>query len=331
MPVCRTTPTTPIPATLLSMDFSLSVGSIHELGQRANQEDSIYPPDNGISGGGLFILCDGMGGHAAGEVASGLVCETMSRYILSHPSSDGFFDESQFQAALDAAYDALDAADDSNEAKKMGTTLTLVKFHSGGCFVAHIGDSRVYHIRPATKKILHVTRDHSLVNELIAVGEMTPEEARTSSQKNVITRAMQPNQEHRTKADCTNLTDLRPGDYLYMCSDGMLEQMEDRELVLILAGKGSDAEKIERLRNETSENRDNHSAHLIRINGENGATPTVGNEEEGHTGSRRIYWLSVAIAVLLFALSALFLWYKQNHSSSVKEKEQQEQVQQTNN
>lgn len=250
------------------MVIKVTARSIHELGKRTNQEDSIYPPFSPKpTDGSLFILCDGMGGHAAGEVASQTVCEVMSRYIAEHPRPDGLFDQSDFNAALDAAYDALDAKDTDDE-KKMGTTLTFVKFHAGGCFIAHIGDSRIYHVRPSrpeAERILHVTRDHSLVNDLIKLGEMTPEEAKTSRQKNVITRAVQPNQETRTKADCLNITDLQPGDYFYMCSDGMLERAEDLEIARILSLDRTDEEKIKILKGTTEENKDNHSAHLIRI------------------------------------------------------------------
>lgn len=247
------------------MKYKLTSLSIYELGQRSNQEDSLYPPYSGNpSDGSLYILCDGMGGHAAGEVASGTVCEVMSRYILSHPRKDGFFDESDFNDALDAAYDALDEKD-TDDIKKMGTTLTFVKFHAGGCFTAHIGDSRIYQIRPSERRILHVTHDHSLVNDLVKLGELTPEEARSSRQKNVITRAVQPHQDHRSRADCVNLTDLKAGDYFYMCSDGMLEQAVDDEIVNILSLPKPDADKIQILIGATKDNRDNHSAHLIRI------------------------------------------------------------------
>ncbi len=246
---------------------------INELGQRSNQEDSLYPPVEETSyRGPLFILCDGMGGHAAGEVASGTVCEAMSRYILSHFSDKEAFGEDEFTAALTYAYAALDEKDTDDE-KKMGTTLAFAIFHQGGCFVAHIGDSRVYQIRPSEKRVVFVTRDHSLVNDLVELGEMTREEAKTSNRKNVITRAMQPHQDHQVQADCVNLTDLEQGDYLYLCSDGMLEQMDDREIVNILSLHKSDSEKIQILKGATEDNRDNHSAHLIHIT-------SVGSEEE---------------------------------------------------
>ena len=247
------------------MKYRIRAYSIHELGQRNNQEDSLFPPfSEEPSNGDLFILCDGMGGHAAGEVASMAVCDTMSKCIEGIPRKDDQFDEEEFNAALNAAYDTLDTLDTGDE-KKMGTTLTFAKFHEGGCFIAHIGDSRIYHIRPSEKRILHVTRDHSLVNNLIDLGEMTPGEAKHSRQKNVITRAMQPHQESRSKADCFNLTDIQTGDYLYLCSDGMLEEMEDRELVNILSLSLPDSKKVEILKGATKDNKDNHSAIMIHL------------------------------------------------------------------
>lgn len=242
--------------------------SLNEIGKRKNQEDSIYPPFSGKEpvSSDLYILCDGMGGHDCGEVASQNTCNAMSGYVLSHLRDDGLFEEEDFNAALDAAYDKLDSLDDPKSEKKMGTTMTFLKFHSGGAFIAHIGDSRIYHIRPSENKILHVTRDHSLVNDLIALGEMTPEEARTSKQKNIITRAIQPNQERRCKADCLNITDIKEGDYFYMCSDGMLEISEDNEICnVICMKKKTDAQKLAIFRNITKDNGDNHSAYLIRI------------------------------------------------------------------
>ena len=125
------------------MSIQIISYSIHEMGQRTNQEDSLFPsPDQTPGQGPLYILCDGMGGHAAGEVASQTVCDAMSHQILSHLSKEGTFGQEEFAAALECAYDALDEKDTDDE-KKMGTTLAFALFHTGGCFVAHIGDSRV--------------------------------------------------------------------------------------------------------------------------------------------------------------------------------------------
>ena len=148
--------------------------------------------------------------------------------------------------------------------------MTFLKLHSHGCTIAHMGDSRVYHIRPGKNasdtRILFQTKDHSLVNDLIAIGELTEEEAKNSRQKNVITRAMQPHMEHRPKADVYHSADIQPGDYFYLCSDGMLENMENPQICYNFSeAAGTDEEKVHRLTQATSENRDNHTAIIVHI------------------------------------------------------------------
>lgn len=253
------------------MNYKLTPYQIHELGQRQNQEDSMFPSyGKSTSDDRLFILCDGMGGHEKGEVASATVCEAMSQTILSRWNPNEPLSDDLLLQAIEEAYDALDAKD-NGEAKKMGTTMTFLCFHSEGATVAHIGDSRVYQLRPAKgdapADIIFKTRDHSLVNDLIKIGEITEEEAKNHPQKNVITRAMQPCQERRSKADIAHLTDIQAGDYFYMCSDGMLEQTSDENLLYIIRKpQTSNEQKIEMLREVTKDNKDNHTAHLISIN-----------------------------------------------------------------
>ena len=259
------------------MKYALKVYGILEVGKRTDeqghphQEDCIYPSMEQLSDKErLFILCDGMGGHDSGEVASSTVCQTMSTYIVHHMATDTF-STSDLQQALTAAFDALDAHDTST-AKKMGTTLALLKLHKEGGTIAHMGDSRVYHIRPGKSEIdtniLFVTEDHSLVNCLVKIGELTKEEARHSKQKNIITRAMQPHSS-RPKPDITLITDIRPDDYFVLCSDGMLEQdeMEDGTVLKRIFSKcvPTDEEKVAILKGATAENNDNHSALIIHI------------------------------------------------------------------
>lgn len=259
------------------MIFKIQPYSLQELGKRKNQEDSLFPAlGKSTADDRLFILCDGMGGHEKGEVASATVCETMSKTILSQWNPDQPFGDDLLQQALSDAYDALDAKD-NGEVKKMGTTLTFVCLHAEGATVAHIGDSRIYQLRPAANgepaRIVFRTRDHSLVEDLVKIGEITEEEAKDHPQKNVITRAMQPCQERRSRADIKHLTDILPGDYFYMCSDGMLEETSDENLLFIITNnKHTDEQKIEMLRNVTEENKDNHTAHLIHICDVEGAT-----------------------------------------------------------
>ena len=242
--------------------------AIHELGSRSNQEDSIFPVMGQASADQrVFLVCDGMGGLDKGEVASEAVSKALGEMANAICDVVPWFSDDDFKQCLAKAYNALDAADTKKEAT-MGTTMTFLCFHDGGCLVAHIGDSRVYHLRPSLgpeKGVLLRTRDDSLVQQMYENGEITYEEMRTSPKKNVILKGMQPHQMQRTTATLTHITDVKPGDYFYLCTDGMLEKMEDKELVSILEGKESDEQKRQRLIDATAGNSDNHSAYLIQV------------------------------------------------------------------
>ena len=239
--------------------------SIHEIGQRANQEDSIAQWDNR-----LFVLCDGMGGHEKGEVASQTVCQSLVKWFEQNIKDDSFADD-QLREALEYAYTELDKFDDGSP-RKMGTTLTLLYIHSKGVTAAHIGDSRIYHIRVSSPMgggqegaILYQSRDHSLVFDLFQAGEITYDEMATYPQKNIVTRAMTPGKDNRMRPDIIHITDILPDDYFFLCSDGMLEQMGNDELAGLISSDASDEEKRNQLIAETADNQDNHSAWLIHI------------------------------------------------------------------
>ena len=246
---------------------------IFEIGQRANQEDSLYPAgEKATSEDRLFVLCDGMGGHEHGEVASQTVCKALGNWFSDNEVQAQLLTDNQLLAALEYAYNALDTKDNGG-IKKMGTTLTLLYIHARGITAAHIGDSRIYHIRPQSSSpsgrlggaILYQSRDHSLVFDLFQSGEISHEEMATFPQKNIITRAMQPGEENRLRPDIVHITDVQPGDYFYMCSDGMLEQMTNEELAALLSSDISDEEKRNQLIKATANNKDNHSAWLIHV------------------------------------------------------------------
>lgn len=239
--------------------------AIYELGQRDNQEDSIWPLQGQATDQDFFfILCDGMGGHEHGEVASRIVSQSLAQYLRDHVNPEEIVSDQMLGEALEAAYQALDQADDE-AAKKMGTTLCLLLFHRGGLTTMHIGDSRIYHVRPSAKKLLYQSKDHSLVYDLYQAGEISYEEMATSPQKNIITRAMQPGKDNRCKPSIVHITDLRPGDYLYICSDGMLEQMDNDALCQLFSSQDSDEAKRQQLIEATKGNKDNHSAYFVGI------------------------------------------------------------------
>ena len=238
---------------------------IHELGQRKNQEDSVFPAlGAAVETDRLFLVCDGMGGHAKGEVASANVIDAMTTWIKQRTLPNGIVSDSIIEDALQSAHARLDSLDDGAE-NKMGTTLTLVCLHRGGVVMGHVGDSRIYHIRPSQRQILYKSIDHSLVYELFRSGVISYDEMLTSPQRNVITRAIMPGEENKDKIDITHTTNVQPGDYFYLCSDGMLEEMSDDQLLDVLCSDSSDVMKADALVSMTEGNKDNHTALLIKI------------------------------------------------------------------
>ena len=238
--------------------------AIYEVGQRKNQEDAIYPAKGDATvENRVFMVCDGMGGHEQGEVASAAICEAMSQAAERLLDASRPFTDNDLTVALKAAEQALDQADTA-KAGRMGTTMTFLCFHRGGCVVAHIGDSRIYHLRPQTGEILYRSRDHSLVHQLYEMGEISYNEMATHPRKNLILKAMQPYSERHLPSIC-HITDIQSGDYFYLCTDGMLEVTEDDELMAVLSSDDSDEVKVERLLAATKDNKDNHSAYLLRV------------------------------------------------------------------
>lgn len=239
---------------------------INELGKRDNQEDSIYPEADKVSENTkCFVLCDGMGGLDAGEVASAAVSKSLGEYVDHTLANESVFTDKSFEDALACAYDQLEKASTSANDKEMGTTLAMLCFHSGGCLAAYIGDSRIYHFRPSTGEILYRSRDHSLVYQLFEEGEISLEEMKTSPKRNVILRAMLPSPKPRTVADLIHITDIKPDDYFLIGSDGMFENMEDSTILEILKSDESDEEKCEELKSLSETNNDNHSAYIVHI------------------------------------------------------------------
>lgn len=290
--------------------------AIHELGGRQNQEDAIYPLLGEASEDSrVFIVCDGMGGLDKGEVASDAVSRALGHMSDVIRDAVPVFTDEDFRQCLSKAYDALDAADVNNKAQ-MGTTMTFLCFHDGGCMVAHIGDSRIYHIRPSLdncRGILFRSRDHSLVQHLYEQGEISLDEMRTSTQKNIILKAMQPHQSERTDATIVHIDDVEPGDYFYLCTDGMLEQMDDAMIMSIFADASTtDEQKRQQLIDATAGNADNHSAYLVHVKDMMEDRKEPAPESKPAPVRRKSYtvaivYITIIVIVLLAVVVALFL------------------------
>lgn len=280
--------------------------SFSEIGRKDNQEDSVFPSPSFVKRGQkYFILCDGMGGHACGEVASNTVSKALGKYFDAHPFEVA--DEAYFKDALDYAYSQLDLVDTGSE-KKMGTTLTCLLLNPHGFLAAHIGDSRIYQFRAG--RIVFQTSDHSLVNDLVKAGEITEEEARNYPRKNVITRAMQPNT-RRAKADIHVSEDLRPGDFFFMCCDGVLERWTNEDLCRVFSGNPSSSRVLAAIKAECDKGtRDNYTCWLIPIEEGNGSTVPVRPEEPGKQPARHSSWLPVFVALVIGLLAGYYLGEK---------------------
>lgn len=238
--------------------------AISEKGGRLNNEDSIYPqPETMASNQKLFIVCDGVGGADKGEIASSLACESIQSYfstfLQGDPSPEFIYKAVQY---AEARFD--DYIERHPEAKGMATTLTLSYIGTNGITLAHVGDSRIYHFRG--RDILYQTEDHSLVNSLIRLGKITPEEACNHPQKNVILRAIQ-GSVRPTEADIVVLKDIQPGDTILLCTDGVLEVLSNNELAeIVVNNKTSDSIKDAIAEKCNGHTRDNFSFYIIPVN-----------------------------------------------------------------
>lgn len=237
------------------------------IGRKERQEDAVWPLfDQVTEQDTCFVLCDGVGGSLHGEIASQTSSKVIGGYLAQIIKEKGTASEEDVQRAVSLAYDELEKMDlqDSDSKVSMATTLACVCIHKNGILASHIGDSRVYHIRP-NHGLLYQSADHSLVNALLQAGELTIEEVPNFPRKNVITRAIQPNSK-RAKAEVHQLTDVQSGDYLFLCCDGVLEQVSNERLVEILSMKISDKEKLSLLEQESlDKTKDNFTAYLIPI------------------------------------------------------------------
>lgn len=230
-------------------------------GGRQRNEDSVYPlPENVTNEDTVFMVCDGVGGLSMGEIASKTACQTISSYLLNY--SDSPFTNTLFNHALSCAYDELDRIV-PNDA---GTTLVFLKILESSVFIAHVGDSRVYHVRPNEKKILFQTKDHSLATMLVERGEIQVDDSRLLQLSRIMTKAIQANQPERDRADIYQTYNIQSGDYFFLCSDGVLEGLNNLELLKILCAPVEDDCKMKQIERVCAEkSTDNYSAYLIRI------------------------------------------------------------------
>jgi protein phosphatase len=235
-----------------------------EKGNRENNEDCIFPlSELANSGQRFFMVCDGVGGAEKGEVASALACDSFKTFFDTFLEDSDPSEEFINRAVLYTESRFDEYVKLYPEAKGMATTLTFLYVGASGITIAHIGDSRIYHIRNG--KILYVTEDHSLVNSWVQLGKITKEEAAVHPQKNIITRAIM-GSAHSVNADVKLITDVQPGDSFLMCTDGVTECFTDDNIENLFF-HGLNAESLKNFIVEycTDEAKDNFSFYILPI------------------------------------------------------------------
>ena len=255
--------------------------SFHQKGRRNNQEDARYPDQDSVpTGQNFFVVCDGVGGSEAGEVASDIVCKAFAK-TLTHTDLSQDFTTDDFSRLLDHVYNALDRKSHELGQDDIATTLTIAVFHGGGCTLAHIGDSRIYQIR-ADLGIVYRSDDHSLVNEMVHSGIISPEEAIGHPQSHVITRCMRPvgDDENRSGATVAQIHDVKAGDCFVLCTDGVYSCVDDDELVDIVLQSENLECAARTLAEKCRDSQDNNTAFLIPVM-ETDAMPTPAASSSG--------------------------------------------------
>jgi serine/threonine protein phosphatase PrpC len=246
-------------------------GLTHVGRQRQHNEDNFLVEDDAH----LFLVADGMGGHAAGEIASRIAVDSIIEFILHTKEDDGTwphaYDEhykrstNRLMAAVRMANTrVLEAMRKDARLRGMGTTVVACLADDGTMSVAHVGDSRAYLIRD--KNISRITNDHSWVFEQVQAGMLTEAEAEKHPLRNVITRAL--GGALQVSPDASEI-ECKPGDVYLLCSDGLTGMVPEEEILRLVTENDGDLETTAQRLIDTANERgglDNVTAVLVRTN-----------------------------------------------------------------
>ncbi|MBR5496762.1 MAG: Stp1/IreP family PP2C-type Ser/Thr phosphatase [Clostridia bacterium] len=210
----------------------MKISAVTDIGMKrqSNQDAFVYGE---LPAGGFYaVVCDGMGGHAGGNVASKLATERiageLSRNFRENMSASSVRNMIE-SAVVIANLDVFDAANEDKELAGMGTTVVAAVFTKDACVVANVGDSRCYKV--SADSIQQITKDHSLVQEMVDAGFITAEEAEKHPRKNIITRALGIAEDIETDFFDVDISD---GEKLLLCSDGLSNNASEDTILEII-------------------------------------------------------------------------------------------------
>lgn len=193
----------------------------------------------------IAVVCDGMGGTGGGQIASAIAVSRFQQELETALRDDMTVPQLRcaMLSAISCANDAIrQEAARSEEYQHMGTTLVCALTRASEVLVGNIGDSRAYHITP--EGIFQITRDHSVVENMVAKGDITPQEARTHPNRNLITRALGP--DAHARADDFHLP-WKKDEYILLCSDGLVNTVSDQEMLFEVLHDGDVNECLDHL------------------------------------------------------------------------------------
>ncbi len=217
---------------LVPTDVTLSIGSTTSAAGRASNEDAVLataiPAPSGTSGGAfLLAVADGMGGHEGGEVASQIAISMLRDLFARDTPTDVAL---ALKQAYRRANEAIHAqSSDMADNRRMGTTLVSAVVLGKYATIANVGDSRAYLVRG--RQLTQITQDHSLVAEQVLRGELTEDQARSSSQRNIVTHALGTEPQLDRKMPSIYELTLLPEDRLLLCSDGFFDVLQSEDYV----------------------------------------------------------------------------------------------------
>jgi PPM family protein phosphatase len=273
-----------------------------DVGQKRQGNEDRFCVDLAL---GLYVVADGMGGHAAGEVASRLAVETIQEWMEKYLSGADAAIVGPAAAAGSAEANFLlssirlanriifDSAKDRREYTGMGTTVVAVLAKGDRFVLANVGDSRIYRIR--RDQIVQVSRDHSFVQQQVDNGMMSPVEAHQSQYRHMITRAL--GLKESVEVDLTE-EPAHPGDVLVLCSDGLSDLLDDEEILAAVQNQGEDLDRacqalVERANAKGGD--DNITVLVIRAEAGSEVAPPDRRRSAATEGGGVFAWLKRAV------------------------------------
>ena len=242
------------------MELQLKIGNYSDVGKVRKINEDYFGSYSG-SFGNLLLVCDGMGGHKGGEIASRLAVETISNYFKK--LNDSYNISEEINKSIEVANTSIILkAEEDTELTDMGSTVVLVLIKNGLAYYTSLGDSRIYKIRDGA--ILQITKDNSLVQQMVDSNIITEDEAKVHPKKNVITKALGTNEE--LEPEIYEPFKLQINDKLILCSDGLTAHVDEEEIFELSENNPPQqaAQKLVELANEKG-GTDNITVQIVAV------------------------------------------------------------------